>query len=101
MVLAQTGVDDYGVSLGEGGLHAGEWETSMLEAIHPELVHRDRAAAGYTGDPASAVGAIFDSGVHTISGNGVIGDPGQASPEHGERYWEKALAIALEAAGQR
>jgi creatinine amidohydrolase len=101
LALAQLGADEHGVALGEGGLHAGEWETSMLEVIHPELVHPDRAAAGYTGDPESAIGAIFSGGVHTISENGVIGDPAQASPEHGERYWDKVLAIALEAVGGR
>ncbi len=101
VALAQLGADEHGVPLGDGGLHAGEWETSMLEAIHPELVHPDRAAAGYTGDPESAVGAIFDAGVHTISDNGVIGDPAQASPEHGARYWDMALAIALDAVGAR
>jgi creatinine amidohydrolase len=101
VALAQLGADEHGVPLGDGGLHAGEWETSMLEAIHPELVHPDRAAAGYTGDPQAAVGAIFDAGVHTISANGVIGDPARASPEHGARYWDKALAIALEAVQPR
>jgi creatinine amidohydrolase len=97
IALAQLGVDEYGVPLGDGGLHAGEWETSMLEAIHPELVHPDRAEVGYNGDPQAAIAAIFGQGVHTISSNGVIGDPSNASAEHGERYWDKALTIALDA----
>jgi creatinine amidohydrolase len=95
VAIAQLGADEYGVSLGDGGLHAGEWETSMLQAIHPDLVHPDRARAGYTGDPQAALGAIFGSGVHSISDNGVIGDPAGASPEHGARYWDKVLAITL------
>lgn len=97
VAIAQLGADEHGVALGDGGLHAGEWETSMLEAIHPELIHRDRAEAGYTGDPQAAIGAIFDQGVHAIATNGVIGDPARASAEHGARYWDKALAIALDA----
>jgi creatinine amidohydrolase len=48
--VAQLGVDAHGVPLGEGGLHAGEWETSMLLSIHPELVHLERREAGYTSD---------------------------------------------------
>ena len=72
----------------------------MLEAIHPELVHPDRAEVGYNGDPQAAIAAIFAHGVHTISSNGVIGDPSQASAEHGERYWDTALAIALDAIEQ-
>jgi creatinine amidohydrolase len=96
--IAQVGVEEYGVALGEGGLHAGEWETSMLMAIHPELVRIDRGEAGYTGDMESAIGAIFGAGVHSVAANGVIGDPAQASAEHGARYWETVETIALAAA---
>lgn len=95
--IAQLGVDEYGVPLTEGGLHAGEWETSMLMSIHPELVHLERGEPGYTGDMQAAVGAIFGSGVHALSPNGVIGDPAQASAEHGARYWEKAAEATLDA----
>jgi creatinine amidohydrolase/Fe(II)-dependent formamide hydrolase-like protein len=45
----------------------------------------------------AAVGAIFGSGVHAVSANGVIGDPTQANADDGDRYWEEALAIALAA----
>lgn len=95
--IAQIGVDEHDVPLGEGGLHAGEWETSLLMSIHPELVHPERGAAGYTGDMERAVGAIFSSGVHSITANGVIGDPSRASAEHGARYWDEVVAIALSA----
>ena len=93
--LAQIGLEEHGVPLEEGGLHAGEWETSMVMAIHPELVHLDQGAPGYTGDLGEAIGAIFGNGVHTLSPNGVIGDPRQASTAHGQRYWDKALAVSL------
>ena len=93
--VAQLGAEEHGVPLGQGGLHAGEWETSMIMSIHPELVHLERGAPGYTGDMESAVGAIFGSGVHSISENGVIGDPTQASAEHGARYWDEVVAITL------
>jgi creatinine amidohydrolase len=97
--IAQLGVDEHEVPLGEGGVHAGEWETSMLMAIHPELVHPDRGEPGYTGDPQAAVGAIFGAGVHTVAENGVIGDPSRASAEHGVRYWDEVLQLALAAIG--
>jgi creatinine amidohydrolase len=96
--LAQLGAEKFGVSLGEGGLHAGEWETSMLMAIHPELVHTERSEPGFTGDPQKAMEGIF-AGVQSLAPNGVIGDPTQASEEHGERYWQEALSIALERIG--
>jgi creatinine amidohydrolase len=94
--IAQVGEEEHGVPLGEGGLHAGEWETSMLMAIHPDLVKMDRAEAGFTGDMEEAIGGIFGGGVKSISENGAIGDPARASVEHGQRYWEAALEIALE-----
>jgi creatinine amidohydrolase len=89
--------EKYGVPIGEGGLHAGEWETSMMLAIHPELVHPERAEPGYTGDPQEALGALFSSGVDAIAANGVIGDPAHATPEHGDTYWELLTEMALEA----
>ena len=95
MAIARLGAEVHGVELGEGGVHAGEWETSMLMAIHPELVHLERGEAGYTGDPRAAIGAIFGAGVHTVAENGVIGDPRQSSAEHGARYWHEVLEIAL------
>jgi creatinine amidohydrolase/Fe(II)-dependent formamide hydrolase-like protein len=94
--IAQIGVDEHGVPLGEGGIHAGEWETSMLAAIHPELVQLDRGEPGFTGDPQEAIGAIFGAGVHTLAENGVIGDPARSSAEHGRRYWQEVLQITLE-----
>lgn len=97
--IPQLGVTEHDVPAGEGGLHAGEWETSMMLAIHPELVHPERGVPGYTGDPQAAVGAIFGAGVHTVASNGVIGDPGRASAEHGVRYWDEVLRVTLAAVG--
>jgi creatinine amidohydrolase len=94
--IARTGEREHGVALGDGGLHAGEWETSMLLYIHPELVHMERAEAGYTGDLQQGIGRMFESGVKALSENGAIGDPREASVEHGERYLEVALELVLE-----
>jgi creatinine amidohydrolase len=95
--LVQVGADEHGVPLGEGGLHAGEWETSMLMSIHPELVHLERGEPGYTGDMHEALGKIFTGGVDALAENGVIGDPTKASAEHGARYWDTIERIALDA----
>ncbi len=94
--VAQLGEQEFEVPMPEGGLHAGEWETSMLLAIHPDLVRMDRAEAGYVGDPQEAVAGLFESGVDALSETGVIGDPTQASAEHGYRYWEAVLDLAVE-----
>jgi creatinine amidohydrolase/Fe(II)-dependent formamide hydrolase-like protein len=94
--VAQLGEHEFEVPMPEGGLHAGEWETSMLLAIHPDLVRMDRAEAGYVGDPQEAVAGLFESGVDALSKTGVIGDPTQASAEHGRRYWDVVLDLAVE-----
>jgi creatinine amidohydrolase/Fe(II)-dependent formamide hydrolase-like protein len=96
LALAQLGAEEHGVPLGDGGLHAGEWETSMLLSIHPDLVHPERAEPGYTGDLQAALGSLFENGVDSIASNGVIGDPTSASAENGERYWAKALQIVMD-----
>ncbi|MEA2313848.1 MAG: creatinine amidohydrolase [Solirubrobacteraceae bacterium] len=94
--IAQMGEREYGVPLAEGGLHAGEWETSLMLAIHPELVRMDLAEAGFTGDLQEAVASMFAGGVASISENGTIGDPSRASVEHGERYWAAVVDLVLE-----
>jgi creatinine amidohydrolase len=94
--IATQGEQEYGVPLGEGGLHAGEWETSMLLSVHPELVKMDRAEAGFTGELQEAIERMFRGGTKAVSDNGAIGDPAKASAEHGRGYWDTAVAIALE-----
>jgi creatinine amidohydrolase/Fe(II)-dependent formamide hydrolase-like protein len=97
LAIAQTGEEEFGVPLSSGGLHAGEWETSLLMAARPDLVHSDRGEPGYTGDLDAALGAVFGQGVHAIAPNGVIGDPSAASSAHGDRYWARVVEIVLDA----
>jgi creatinine amidohydrolase len=87
------------IPVGEGGLHAGEWETSLLLASDPDSVRMSDAEAGYVGPPPEALAAVFDSGVHAISSNGVIGDPRRADRERGERYWAYITATILDVLG--
>lgn len=94
--IAQLGEAEHGVPLADGGLHAGEWETSMMLSIHPELVRMEQAEAGYTGDLQEAVASMFSGGVASISPNGAIGDPTAASPGHGARYWEAVETLVME-----
>lgn len=99
LALALYGQAQEGISLGEGGLHGGEWETSLLLASHRSLVHMERAEAGYVGSPQEALKAVFDVGVDVISDNGVIGDPSRADPQRGERYWSFITDRVLERLG--
>jgi creatinine amidohydrolase len=95
--IARLGEREFGVPLSEGGVHAGEWETSMLLAIHPELVRMEHAEPGFTGELQDAIAGMFaEGGVAALSPVGAIGDPARASAEHGERYWSAAVELALE-----
>jgi len=87
---------ELGIPASEGGLHGGEWETSLMLAVRPDLVHMDRAVAGYTGDLEAGMQRFFDEGVHALTETGVIGDPKQASAENGHKYFERLVEVAAE-----
>jgi len=99
LAIAQLGEEEHGVSLASGGLHAGEWETSMLIAVHPGLERAGERAPGYVGPPGEAVARLFAEGVEPLSATGVIGDPTEASADHGRRYWDRVVEIVMDAVG--
>lgn len=86
-----------GMTPAEGGVHAGEWETSMMLALRPDLVKMERVEAGYTGDLMSGVQRFFSEGVQSIADNGVFGDPVRASAEAGHRYIERLVEVIVAA----
>ncbi|WP_166459490.1 creatininase family protein [Amycolatopsis pithecellobii] len=76
-----------GISPQLSGVHAGEWETSIMLAIHPELVRMHTADAGFVGAFDSATAErLFREGTASLAANGVLGDPRPASFERGERH---------------
>jgi creatinine amidohydrolase/Fe(II)-dependent formamide hydrolase-like protein len=92
-------VPPYSEEEGRLGTHAGEWETSMMLALTPELVDTAEAAAttGYVAfDPApehlSLLGPIpFAWVTADISATGAIGDPSRASVERGREIIERSV----------
>jgi creatinine amidohydrolase len=78
-----------------GGMgHACEFETALMQHLHPELVSNERAEITYP-DPGSAylsTDLLGDSRVNTyqdfgdLSASGTLGDPSLASPEAGARF---------------
>jgi creatinine amidohydrolase len=92
---------EFDIPSSEGGLHGGEWETSMMLAVRPELVHMDRAVPGYTGDPQAGLQRFLEQGADALSETGVIGDPRRASAERGRRYVDRLVELALELVEQR
>ena len=80
--------------------HSGEAETAQMLALAPDLVHPDRLAPGTTRsselDPLGALarrgGPKLTVGYDRLTGNGVLGDPRRAHPEHGEAIVEAIVA---------
>ncbi|CAM2773709.1 creatininase family protein [Rariglobus hedericola] len=79
------------------GFHAGEWETSLLLATAPELVHMDRAVCEYparTDAPGTlrpeGAAAVFAWKTSDLSQSGVMGDATLATAEKGTRWLEEA-----------
>lgn len=87
-----------GVARAAFGLHAGEGETSELLFLRPDLVRRELAAPGYTGDMAAILPTLMAVGLRPVTASGVLGDPTCADAARGERYLQasaEALAAAI------
>ncbi len=78
------------------GAHAGENETSMILAVRPDLVHMDKAEAGYVGDHLAIVDKIMNEGFKGVAANGVLGNPAGAKSEVGEAYLEALTTLIVE-----
>lgn len=72
-------------------LHAGRTETSVLMYLDPAAVDRDRLECGDTRPIGEIASALRDSGVKSVSPNGVLGDPRHASADHGRHVFERWL----------
>lgn len=68
------------------GSHAGEFEASMLAAIRPDLLRRDKLAAGDPRPLSEVYELMMTEGIEKVSANGVLGDQRQADPARGDRY---------------
>jgi creatinine amidohydrolase len=65
--------------------HAGHTETSLLLALRPADVRRDRLEAGTRRPLPELWPALRQSGVAAVSASGVLGDPTGATAAAGER----------------
>ena len=73
-------------------------ETSIMMALHPELVRVDRIQRGFVGD-FDLEGSFAERGLIALTANGILGDPTAATPELGaeildsiEQYLVDAIA---------
>jgi len=93
---------EHGISAEESGAHAGENETSIMMALERDLVVPERFAPGYLGPLGEReVKVILESGMPTLSSNGVLGDPRKASAEKGRIYLERLADFLVEKLGRQ
>ena len=70
----------------QAGGHSGEFETSLMLSVRPDLVAMDKAQPGYVGDQLKIAAVVFEKGFRAATENGVLGDPSDASAANGEAY---------------
>ena len=85
--IFQTG-KAFGVTPEKAGAHSGEFETSIMLSVRPDLVAIDQAQAGYVGDQLGIAPLLFEKGFRAVTANGVLGDPRDASAANGEAYMD-------------
>ncbi|MBW1723407.1 MAG: creatininase family protein [Deltaproteobacteria bacterium] len=81
-----------GITEGQAGIHSGEWETSLMLEIAPELVKMNEAVAGNL-DELAEIKEKLHQGTHLVDENGVIGDPRLATAEKGRDYLEATIDL--------
>jgi creatinine amidohydrolase len=86
-----------GITPGQSGAHSGEWETSIMLVLRPDLVEMAGAEIGYTGDMAEGIRRMYEErvGVEALSPNGVMGDPTLADADRGEAYLERFVSAVV------
>jgi GTP cyclohydrolase II len=86
----------FGIAAEAAGHHGGEVETSIMLALHPELVRMDAAAPGHV-EPTDDPQSLFYPDLRRTAPSGIVGDPRGASAVRGARYLS-AWVDVLEAA---
>jgi 3,4-dihydroxy 2-butanone 4-phosphate synthase / GTP cyclohydrolase II len=86
----------FGIAAEAAGHHAGEVETSIMLALHPELVRMEAAMPGHV-EPAADPQSLFYPDLRRTAPTGTVGDPRGACALRGMRYvaaWVDVLEAA-------
>lgn len=79
----------------QAGAHSGEFETSLMLTVRPDLVAMDVAQPGYVGDQLSIAPVVFEKGFRAATENGVLGDPSNASAANGAAYMDALTELLV------
>ena len=74
-----------------GDAHAGRFETSVMLALAPDAVRMDVAQRGNIRPINQIMAELRERGLRAVSGNGVLGDPADASAAEGERFLARLI----------
>jgi len=94
MQLLNEGLSEAGIEYDQDVIHAGAAETAMVLAIEEDLVRTDRLESGPEGDISPA--RLLSQGFRSITENGVLGDPNEATIEAGEAIIQKVVKTYVE-----
>lgn len=84
------------------GGHADIAETAVLLALHPDQVRSDAFERGYTGFVDSELlERAFSHGIHSVSSNGILGDPHGATAGLGFECMEAVTSLIVEHSNSR
>jgi creatinine amidohydrolase len=89
MQLLNEGLSEAGIEYSQDVIHAGAAETAMMLAIEERLVRTDRIERGPEGKISPA--RLLSEGFKSITENGVLGDPNEATKEAGEAIIENVV----------
>lgn len=87
MRLLNDGLSEAGIEYDQTVIHAGAAETAIVLAIDEGLVREDELEPGHEGEISPA--RLLSDGFESITENGVLGDPREATAEAGEHIIEK------------
>ncbi len=79
------GSGEMGISSNVAGTHAGEWETSIMLHLKPELIHMERTVEGFMGELPDTKDKPFPP-LEELHPSGILGDARPARGEAGEHY---------------
>jgi len=78
----------WGARVAGGDAHAGRTETSLMLAIAPDTVRYGKLEPGRTESLAVLLPELRAGGIRSVSANGVLGDPTQASAAEGRLLFQ-------------
>jgi creatinine amidohydrolase len=94
MQLLNEGLSEAGIEYDQDVIHAGAAETAMVLAIDEGLVRGENIESGPEGDISPA--RLLSEGFKSITENGVLGDPTEATAEAGEVIIQNVVETYVE-----